>query len=65
MDVSLNAKDGNDDDNADYYINSSFTHKYIRDPNTKIAVQLYIVKNGVEKKLDTKVVTFGEYNKTG
>ena len=65
LDVSLNAKDGNDDDNADYYINSSFTHKYIRDPNTKIAVQLYIVKNGVEKKLDTKVVTFGEYNKTG
>lgn len=65
LDVSLNAKDGNDDDNADYYINSSFTHKYIRDPNTKIAVQLYIIKNGVEKKLDTKVVTFGEYNKTG
>ena len=65
LDVSLNAKDKIEDDNADYFINTSFTHKYIRDPNTKIAVQLFTIKDGVEKKLATKVVTFEQYNKTG
>ena len=28
-------KIGTEDDDADYFINASFTHKYIRDNNTK------------------------------
>lgn len=65
LDVSLSSKDGTEDDDADYFINASFTHKYIRDNNTKIAVQLFTVKDGVEKKLATKVVTYGEYVRNG
>ena len=65
LEVSLDAKDKSEDDEADYFISTTFVHKYIRDTNTKIAVQLFTIKDGVEKKIGTKVVTYGEYIKTG
>ena len=65
LDVSLSSRDKSTDDEADYFINVNFTHKYIRDPNTKIAVQLFRVKDGTDIKLGTKVLTIGEYLKSG
>lgn len=67
LDVSLEPKNRTEDedsgDEADYFVNVTFTHKYIKDENTKIAVQLYRVYENSEKKIDTKVMTYGEYVK--
>lgn len=65
LEVSLDAKDKSEDDEADYFISTTFVHKYIKDTDTKIAVQLFTIKDGIEKKIGTKVVTYGEFIKTG